>query len=164
MFVMSKRRRTGSGAVAVVGRAGKRPTDKQLICISKSGVDGTQVSSTLYTASFPGTVTGLRWNVSAAQDAGTGNALIFWAIVKVPQGTTAGTLSISDASTLYSPENMVMAFGGANCDPDGYGTLWDGATKGMRKLQAGDTLVWIAKGTATNTCNVKGCIQFFYKT
>lgn len=164
MFVMAmKRRRTATGGVPV-GRAGKRPTDKQLININKAGLDGTQVGTTLYTATFPGTVTGLRWNVGAVQDAGAGNALCYWVIVKVAQGTTAQTISLSDGSAMYQPEGSVMAFGCANLDPDGSGRFWDGATKAMRKLQVGDALMFLAKGTNTNTTNLKAVVQFFYKT
>lgn len=160
---MSKRRRVGSAAIPVA-RPGKRPTDKQLVVVNKAAVDGTQVATALYTATFPGTVAGLRWHGSVFQDGGASGNLHYWAIVKIPQGTAASTMAVSDAGSFYTPEGNVLAFGIGSIDNNNIVATYEGATKAMRKLQAGDALHFLFCGNATNTSNAKFIVQFFYKT
>jgi len=159
---MSKRRRTGGNVI----RAARRPIDKSLKVTSLT-VAGTQVSTELQPAmTFPGTLTGLRWSLSLYNNAGTGDTQIVWAIVVVPQGTTASTLSIANSATLYSPEQNVLTFGyaGSLTSVGAQNNMFEGSTKTMRKLKVGDTMVIIAIAEATNTWNMNGCVQFFLKT
>ncbi len=143
--------------------------NKELVVVSK-GTISTQVSTTLITATFPCTIVGLRWNFSAAQDAGTAAVNLFWAIVVVREGNTANALSKTDAATMYSPEENVMTFGVGQFEPGAgtekvYNTIkWDDSTKSMRKLQGGDSLQFIVVAAATNTVSLAGCVQFFCKT
>lgn len=145
----------------------KRPVDKLLVIVTKSGVDGTQVSTTLTTVTFPCTIVGLRWDISAVTTAGTNPATMQWAIVKVSEGNSANTIATGDGNTLYAPEQDVMTWGvGVNTPEDtiGHPLVWQGDTKTMRKMMGGDQLLFIARGEATNVQEIRGCIQFFCKT
>ena len=85
--------------------------DKKIISINQTAVANSQVNTDLITANFPCTIVGLRWNITVAQDAGTGNGVGRWAIVRLKDGMTADTLQGGDGGTLYNPEQEVMAFG-----------------------------------------------------
>lgn len=86
----------------------------------------------------------------------------------VPAGTVASPIGLGDASSMYDPEQMVLAYGtlakysAATASTGGYADI--GQTKAMRKLKAGDKLQFICLGTATNLLDVAGTVQFFYKT
>ena len=163
---MSKRARTG-GIVRtrVIQVSQKRPIDKNLKVITKTGVDATQVATTLITATFPCTVTGIRQSLSFSRTAGAATCFYHWAIVLVRDGNSANALAVSDAATLYEPEQNVLAFGNGSlvaAGPDAADIT--GSTKTMRKLMGSDVLVFVAKGVATNTVDIQGVIQFFCKS
>lgn len=164
---MSKRQRTTTGGAFVVRGGGKRPIDKQLIVINDSMTAGTQESTTLTTATFPCTVTGIRWDISATSTI-SGLTQVWWAIVLVKDGNSANNFATSDGSSFYQPEQNVLAFGVAICgDADGNsGNLqqrMEGSTKTMRKLMAGDKLQVVY--VATNfDASLTGIVQFFCKT
>lgn len=158
-----KRQRTSSSYIA---RGAKRPIDKNLIAISQS-VTTAQTSTDLLTATFPATVTGLRWSMNI-RGSTTAHQLVSWAIVIVKDGLSASTISQSDGAAMYQPEQNVLAFGSvATLDSDagtGNGSYnWEGSTKSMRKLMGGDKLVLIAKANA-NTATYAGVVQFFTKS
>ncbi len=142
----------------------KRPVDKAIINVTKAAVAGSQVSTTLFTTTFPCTIVGLRWTITFMQDAGTGGTFINWAIIILRDGQTADTLATSDGSTLYNPEQDVMTFGVIQIDNNTETKDNTGETKTMRKMQGGDKLEFIAIGVATNTVTIRGTIQFFCKT
>ncbi len=146
--------------------ASKRPIDKALINVFKSGVDGTQVTTTLVTATFPCTVVGLRWDLSMLTDGGTTPGSYGWAIVIVRDGVTVSTISLTDGGTFFAPEQDVMAYGsGVLQQIDiGSGHHYNGSTKTMRKLMGGDKLLFLFIGVATQTTLVRGTIQFFCKS
>ncbi len=168
---MAKRTRTGETIQVVTTqparRAAHRPIDKEIISIGKAAMAGSQVSTTLITATFPCTITGLRWDLTFIADGGTGDAGYIWAIVKVTEGDSANTLSGGDGATLYAPEQNVLVWGkGSNPGADTIGAPvhYNGTTKIMRKLLGGDQLLWIGVGEATNTTEVSGAVQFFCRT
>ena len=158
---MSKRRRT---EFPVVTRS--RPLAKELIAIAKDDVTSTQVVTVFLTATFPCTITGLRWDLNFLQDGGTGASAGHWCIAVVREGVTVDTLSLTDGATFFSPEANVMAFGVnlGQATPASTvnlkGASETGSTKTMRKLQTGDTLQWVFVGTTTHTQQVRGIIQF----
>ena len=125
------------------------------------GGDATQSNTTLVTSVFPATVTGLRWDLNWTQAAGTGHCEFTWVIVVVREGTTVDSITPSNGSTLYQPEQNVMSWGTGAIDNHQSTIQRVGATKTMRKLQLGDSLVFAAVGVATNTYAVRGGIQFF---
>ncbi len=142
----------------------KRPVDKAIINITKAAVAGSQVSTTLFTTTFPCTIVGLRWHITMLQDAGTGATFSNWCIIILRDGLTADTLATSDGSTLYNPEQDVMTFGVMQIDNNTTTVSNVGETKTMRKMQGGDKLVWLGIGVATNTHTIRGTVQFFCKT
>lgn len=148
----------------VVNSVGTRPIDKQIIAVNKTTLAGTQTSTTLATATYPCTITGLRWDFTAVQDGGTGVATGMWAIVKVSDGNSANTISFTDAASTYQPEQDVLAFGTWAVDNNTDTQRMNGSTKTMRKLAKGDELIFIARGVATNTTAFFGATQFFCKS
>ncbi len=150
--------------MSVPARRARRPVDKKLVTVSKDGVDGTQVTTVLVTATFPATVVGLRWSLSFFQDAGTGTALFRWAFVIVRDGVTIDTLALGDASNFFNPEENCLIFGQGMIDNNTETKDFEGSTKTMRKLQGGDTLVFVGAGATTNTVGIRGIVQFFLKT
>ncbi len=142
----------------------KRPINKSIIAVQQAGNDATDTTSTLFTTTFPCTITGLRWDLAFTQDAGTGTAFIHWAIVLVRAGVTGDTLSITDGATFFDPETNCLVFGSFTIDNNTQTKHAAGSTKTMRKMQGGDILAFVAKGSATNTSRVDGVIQFFCKT
>lgn len=159
---MSKRRRTTNT------RKAKRPIDKDLKMVLKD-VSTAQQEQVLKTITFPGTLTGLRWSIAIdnGQSASGTNNRVQWAIIHNAQGCTTSAMSNTTGSTMYSPEQNVLAFGVCNLTDAGTGTtahVFEGATKTQRKLKAGDQVSFIALGTQTSTNGIVGCIQFFIKT
>lgn len=134
----------------------KRPIDKKLISISKTN-STTQQSTDLITATFPCTITGLRWSFAMS-----GSSVIHWAIVILRDGETLDALGQGDASTLYNPEQNVMAFGVVNALSTDH-VHPEGSTKTMRKLQGGDKIVFVMDCSSA-TGSVNGCVQLFCKT
>lgn len=131
----------------------KRPIDKKLVNVFH-GNPGTQVSTDLTTATFPCTITGLRW---AIKNSGLNN--VHWCIIVLRDGMTADTIATSDGSTLYNPEQDVLAFGVQKDDS----MTAEGSTKTMRKLQGGDKIVFLSKAAASGG-TTSGIIQLFCKT
>lgn len=144
----------------------KRPIDKSLINVAHD-LNTTQQSTVLTTATFPCTITGIRWALSLLGDA-SGPTTVRWAIVLVKDGNSANTMASSDGSTLYEPEQNVLAFGVKQLqDLDqgaGPGAIsWEGSTKTMRKLMGGDQLVLITI-VSTTRGDLSGVVQFFCKS
>ncbi len=149
-----------------IGRTGsrKRPIDKAIVFINKNAIDATQVSTVLFTATFPCTVVGLRWNINASQDAGTAFCAGAWCIIIAREGITVNTIARTDGATLFAPEQDVLTWGQWGIDNNTQTKDDIGSTKTMRKLMGGDRLIWIGKGVATETTHINGVVQFFCKT
>lgn len=145
----------------------KRPIDKSLIMVSQTAVSTTQLSTNLITATFPCTITGLRWNLGFHNNSAAVQNTIYWAIVIVKDGNSANALAISDGSTFYEPEQNIIAWGSALlADTDIGGTTAhniEGSTKSMRKLMGGDTIQLIYRASDSNM-SIKGGVQFFCKS
>jgi len=162
---MSKRQRTSNAPT----RRAKRPIDKKLTNIIVSNLIAAKQDVTLYdSATFSGTITGLRWDICVVRSGGTATTFghFKWAIVVVPAGTTISTINMASAGSMYDPEQMVLAFG-SGCTFSNAGEnplMFTGTTKAMRKLKAGDKLVFTSFGTATERHDLSGTVQFFYKT
>ncbi len=157
--VMASTRKRPRSAVST-----KRPIDKELKVVVKGGMAGTQVATTLKTTTFPCTIVGLRWEISAFQDGGTGGGSYSWAIVVVRDGNSASAIATSDGSDFYTPEQDVLTFGRGAHDNNVSVQMHSGSTKTMRKLLGGDLLQFIAVGTATNTTDLRATVQFFCKS
>lgn len=158
--ITDKRQRT-----ATFSRA-KRSIDKVMISVSHGGIDGTQVQTQLISATFPCTVTGIRWNLAFTQSAGTGQSEATWAIVLVKEGQTADAMVRTNGVQFYNPEQNCLVFGTElihNGLTHGITKKAEGTTKTMRKLMIGDDILFIFRGTTTDTAGVEGVIQFFCK-
>jgi len=156
----TKRARTSGVRVA-------RPIDKELIAVNLS-VTTTQVETVLKTTTFPGTVVGLRWSLSARSVVATAQR-VDWAIVTAQDGNVVNNLATSNAADFYTPEQDVLAFGSmqleANNSTAGPATVnWEGTTKTMRKLKQGDTLQFTILSTNATGASIDGVVQFFFKT
>ncbi len=155
--VSDKRQRTVTYAAA------KRPIDKVMTVVNQGSVGTTDVTTTIFTCSYPCTMTGLRWNLAVDQSAGTGLAQFVWSIIYLREGETIDSMVFGDGLTFYKPESSVLVWG--------YGSIYnltqtkslEGTTKTMRKMQVGDTIQFIYKGVATNTSSVFGAVQLFIK-
>ncbi len=163
---MAKRRRITTTNVV---RAPRRPIDKHLKCITITNMGSTQRNSVLLTATFPGTVVGLRWTMTFYSPLTTGPETIYWVICVVPDGVTASTIATSDTAKMYAPEQHVLAYGveflgdfDTGLNPSRSTAV--GATKSMRKLKAGDVLSFQVLGLSGTVGTCRGVVQFFLKT
>ena len=147
-----------------VRTSGKRPVDKIMISVSKAAVDSTQVSTVLLLVTFPCTIVGIRWSGTVNQDAGTGTAQYNWAIVVLRQGVTVSTMASGDGNTFFTPETNCLVFANGAIDNNVEAARFDGSTKTMRKMQGGDQLLFLSRGSATNTSSFNFTVQFFCKT
>jgi len=142
----------------------KRPIDKQLIVVNSTVTTGAQTNTTLFTATFPCTIVGLRW-VFGARAGGSGVSDFFWCVHIVRQGNTIPLIATASGGTFVAPEQNVLTYGvhALNNAVPGPSTIdVDGATKTMRKLMGGDQLFWSGRSDVNNT-EVVGVIQFFCK-
>lgn len=153
----------------VVQTSVKRPIDKNLVNVVKTTIADNKHTSLLATATYPGTITGIRWSIACVADNG-GDNMIYWALVRVKEGIAVGTLATSDLSTLFEPEQEVLAFGIISIvqgdSTAGSATYnGEGSTKTMRKLMNGDQLFVVLQGTNGGASSTfRATFQFFQKT
>ena len=157
---MNKRRR--------FTRTAPRPIDKRVIVVDQAIV-ASQTSTTIFDATFPGTVVGIRWSLNMRTDTATSFTEMVWAIVLVEDGNAVGALSRVDGADFYTPEQNLLVFETASFPDSDAGNgpnsiHWTGTTKTMRKLKVGDQVRVIALGLAANQGEFFGAVQFFYKT
>lgn len=161
----------GRAQTGQISRRSKRPIDKKLMNVNLGPITNAQVNTPLIDgANFPGTITGIRWNINYVRTVFNANTIAgyVWAIVIVPAGTAISNLTVGNGSSMYDPEQNVLAFGTGNSYSNAFTSncqkSFEGSTKSMRKLKNGDKLVFVALGTATEACYLYGTIQWFYKT
>ncbi len=154
-----KRQRTGVSSFVVP----KRPIDKGLVNVIQ-GISTTQDATVLITATFPCTITGLRWEIGLI--GGPLATAVRWAIIIVRDGNIAGTIGASDAGDFYTPEQDVMAFGCVFLEDTDVGSsafVVSGSTKSMRKLMGGDQIMFIHSASQSNG-TLNGVVQLFCKS
>lgn len=142
----------------------RRNIDKILKVVKKTGFT-TQTGTVLATATFPCTITGLRWNLAFSGEA-TNLSIHHWAIIIVRDGNAANTIATSDAADFYQPEQNVLAFGvgmmaGLSAAAGPFTIPYIGSTKTMRKLLLGDRIDFIV--VANQATNLNGIVQMFCK-
>lgn len=119
-------------------------------------------------ATFPGTVTGLRW-VTYGYDTNVAAGIIKipYAVVKVRDGAAVGTPTVDTPAggAIYQPEVDVIAFGFLPISQasDSLVNPIEGSTKSMRKLNRGDA-IYVVTGALTATQFISVQAQMFYKT
>lgn len=156
----------------------KRSKNKYVktILITDATATNKQINTILYSATYPCTIAGLRWNFACSQGNMTFNTGInfFWIIYVIeegdqPKNLTIGTVNNAEANDGFKGEQNVIAWGKGQCTQN-YNATFDSATKSMRKLQGGDVLAFSIKyeiitgnnsGTDTPGVTCTGGVQFF---
>ena len=151
-----KRQRTGRSFKT------PRPIDKSIIVVEKAAVSSTDQNTTLITAAFPCTITGLRWSGTVSCNTST-ISTHHWCIFLVRDGVTLDTINDADSDTLIEPEQNVLAFGSGR-SVDTQIRHYEGVSKAMRKMMVGDSLVFNCVSQNTNTSDFTFGVQFFCKT
>lgn len=143
-----------------------RPTDKSLVGVLLTpDAMKKQENATLITATFPCTAQGLRWDFTVT-NGHAGAEIGEWAIILLKESEAVGNIGIANQMDFYAPEQNVLAFGaisvGPNSGQDAIRHI-SGSTKTMRKLMAGDRLMFQCK-TNTDSLTYRGIVQFFCKS
>jgi len=142
-----------------------RKINKELIYIDHPITNTTQVASVLINITYPCTLVGLRWDLLYSCSS-TSDVVVTWCIVKVPDTTSASTMSQTDETSFYRPENDVLTFGitGATSNDGNRGPGLEhvtGSIKTKRKMQVNDDLTFLTKAANTSVSTLRGIIQFF---
>ncbi len=145
---------------------GKRPIDKDLIVVAHTTTNSV-VATAMKTTTFPCTVVGIRWQISVEALVAS-NQLISWGIVITRDGDSVNTPSQSNGASFYQPEQDVLMFGITALQSTGVATSqtkdFEGSTKTMRKLKAGDVLNFISINSDANGSTLNAIVQFFCKS
>ncbi len=148
-------------------RRANRPIDKKLISILKTATGTSQVATTLLTTTIPCTITGIRWTLGFNSLVATGPINARWAIIVVRDGLSATTVGGTDGGDFYTPESDVLSFGShllGETDTAGPQVInIDGTTKTMRKMMAGDLLIFTVVSDTAASLQTVGAVQFFCK-
>jgi len=168
MPLRRRRRRTYSAIISP-----KRPLDKQ--CLQIDGVASATNLATLnntvllYTATFPCTVTGIRYDETINIAAGNTRGVTMIVIVRDGLALPA-SLGVGTALTpLFTPEQNILVartWGALKGAADQVAqTLIKGKTKTMRKLMGGDKLYLLHQGcTGAGDVGFNTIVQFFLKS
>jgi len=170
----------------VVNVQQKRPIDKAIVTGSVNMTLGTQQNIRILPitgaagagVTFPGTFTGLRWDISYKSVTTTSMAVIKWLNVKCREGLTPTNISFPAGppappiGTLYTPEQDVLAWGQLILQPSSAASAGQrsspykdvGQTKSMRKMQAGDAMYLCLQDSSDDGFIADYIIQYFYKT
>lgn len=141
----------------------RRPIDKANKNIVLTNAVTQQTVDLLDARTYPGTVTGLRWEFVFGPPAAT-NVGLSWAIVVVKDAAApaASSLSLSNDAAIYQPEQMMLAGGIIDVQSTDNSLHISGKTKSMRKLMVGDILQFITKASQASGI-ITGNLQCFYK-
>ena len=160
-----KRRRTS----AVVST--RRPIDKTIFTLNNTFTTS-NVTDSVVTATFPCTITGIRWDLWIVGEFAAATAesqRILGCLCLVKEGTTISGPDFTDSNDTWTPEgNVLVQYAGvvrAQDSSNGADPIHiTGETKTMRKLQAGDLFRHIINGqVASATTRIFGTIQVFCK-
>lgn len=147
----------------------RRNIEKVQINLNRSTTGVTQTVGLLFNSSVPVTITGLHWDLAFSTLTGpaSGNTTGRWALVISRESLTASTMSTSDLSIPYIPEENAMIVGIFDAGvPSGArpSDHFVGSTKTQRKLKCGDSLNFLMKGDSADQVAVcMGVITFFTK-
>ena len=140
----------------------KRPIDKVMIFLARN-YNNSQDNETLYTATFPCTVVGVKWSLTPMPGANTFYGAMY--IVHAEDGQTAGTCSVTNGAKAFTPEQNVMAsmsFAYLTGTTDPANLV--GEVKTKRKLKVGDGIVLSGLTSTATETPVYGWVQFFVMT
>ncbi len=122
-----------------------------------------QQTNTMITATFPCTITGIRWDLSTTGDTDILDRMS-WVIAVLRESDTVSTIAIGNNGDMYVPEQNVIAFGMSKIQGNDQVITWRGATKSMRKLMGGDRIIISALNSAAAGASLVGVVQFFCQT
>jgi len=131
----------------------------------KYSIEHTSVSVTsdsegngISTIVFPTDIQGMRKvkHLTVSLSSLADQASFWWAIVYVPQGTTANQLNITDGQSLYEPNQFVMNSG--YIDPNAGPIRM--STNLSRNLNSGDGIALVLKANSTNTTQFRGLVTY----
>ncbi len=162
---LGKRRRLNNNNILYVNKQNR--LNKRLFVINEKVLTTTE-HKTMHDATYPCTITGIRWSLTIQGPAsGENDANFSWAIVITRDNNDTKSFNFASESNLYAPEQDVLAFGCcrlANADKPGPQTHhFEGSTKTMRKLQHEDQIKFVY-GAESSDGHVFGCVQSFCKT
>lgn len=162
-MALRRRRTRRSNALGI-----RRPIDKVLFGINAVVPGGTTPNFLLYTCSYPGTVTGLRWNLNCTAMVGI-EGMISWVIMVVRESVAVPTTLVyaGAPATLVAPESNVLAYGQFGAPTVAAEALcpWPciGETKTQRRMMAGDRLFLITS-SLVSPGQILGIVQYFVKS
>lgn len=153
----------------------KRPIDKKLLSFTATLVGaGGLSSSVLYLATFPGTITGIRWDLLYQSALSTQTTPGFgpFLITIIRDGVTAPAVSYGTFATpanLMVPEQNCLVAGNwyAGSYSSGECGQYQGTTKTQRKLMGGDTIQFHTYNVGvltTGDVQIRAIFQFFVKS
>jgi len=143
-----------------------RKINKELMYVDHAITATSQTASILINCTYPCTLVGLRWCLMMTNGSTASDNLLTWCIVKVPDTTSASTMSQTDETSFYRPEQDVLTFGLMAAEKSdgnrGPGFMYEtGSIKTKRKMQANDDLTFLTKAINNTPVTVRGIIQFF---
>ncbi len=150
-----------------------RPIDKKIKVVNlNNGTEGTVQTTTLFTATYPCTVAGLRWSHGFRNSEASQPILFHWVLALIPDGNLFPDFDITDGADFFQPEQNVLAFGvvrtameNTTNSPNCF--VMEGNIKTKRKFKQGDSLVFgvmSTGGSGSNTFQWDSLVQFFLKS
>ena len=138
----------------------RRPIDREVTVIAKNAVGTSQVSTVLRLSIISETLIRTVGNLVFVLGANASN--FGFMIIISREGLSAVSMSLSDAATMYAPqENVLYAYRGRVLAGQKEQVFFD--LKGQRKLKPGDEILAIFKGASSDTMDAHGVITTFYK-
>ncbi len=136
-----------------------RPIDKQIHAVTFTYTT-TQVNRLLFTAAFPGTLFGIRWDLSAQ---GNENGQLSWVLSTLKDGDSIQTISQADQSLFFRPAERCIASGTQHITT-GTSENWSGSSKTQRKLGLNDQFIFSVIADFLDAGTIRGHITFFIKS
>lgn len=171
-----KREWTGHGIrkrakIGYIWPAHGHPNNGKHIISVDSAVTSTTTNTLVYTATFPFTLFGLRWNLACRNTDISFSQEVLWCIVMKRAGVPDGDLIISktDGTDTFTPEENVFAcgvFSVSILNGNGGPILHhiEGKCMTKRKYRDGDSLHFLTNSNINVGARVRGIIQFFHKS
>lgn len=143
----------------------RRATTKRIVTVA-GAITSTQSQTNLFQVTYPCKITGLRWNLTIS-NIDDFRQIAAWLIIVLREGDTVNSISLSEGSQLYQPQENVIAYGLTFVDQrsrSNHSTKWKDSTKATRQLQSGDTLFMINVSDRAEELDLIGAIQFFVES
>lgn len=142
----------------------QRPKEVKIIAVDHI-VQDIQTSTTLFTTTFPFTLSLLSWTLSiitlSQSPVLAGPPYTTWSIVRVRDGESATVMNRSNGAIFYKPEVDLIALGSLRTEPTGarFANI-TGNTDRTIQMHAGDTLQFISIDNFVNGALLRGIITW----